>query len=188
MSERERRRTMGGTESRFNTLLVEGNETDALALWHSYPDLQERFSPGVPIKCSPHRDKPLHAAARAGMKVLLLEFLERGADPLARNANEETALHLVCRSARFSSRTNAQRAELLRLLLDTISNASDQETCEALSNGTEWYSQTLPSAGPEKKQDIGSRTLERPRSSSSAGGMVIMDPYNLGVEDKVRYM
>lgn len=175
---------MGGTESRFNSLLVEGTETDALELWHSYPDLQERFRPEVPIKCSPHRDKPLHAAARWGMKVLMHEFLERGADPLARNSNEETALHLVCRSARFSSRTNAHRAELLRMLLDKISSASD-ETCEELSNA-EWFSQTLPSASPEKKVDTGSRTLERPRSSSNVGSSTAMDPYNLGVEDKVR--
>lgn len=177
---------MGGTESRFNTLLVEGSESDALELWHSYPDLQERFRPEVPIKSSPHRDKPLHAAARSGMKVLMHEFLERGADPHARNANEETPLHLVCRSARFTSRTNARRAELLKLLLDKICNASE-ETFEEPANDTEWFSQTMPTASAANRENTGTLTLQRPRSSSSAAGLLATDPYNLGVEDKVRW-
>lgn len=111
---------MGGAESRFNSLLVEGNETEALELWHNHPELQARFRPDLQIKSTQYRDTPLHSAARANMKILMHELLLRGADPRAKNSNGETPLHIVCSSARFSSRTNRLRADLLRLLLDGL--------------------------------------------------------------------
>ena len=113
---------MGNVESRFYSLLLSGESQEALQMWLSNPeDLQELFHPNVPIKSSPYRDNPLHCAARHGMKVMMHEFLEKGADPYARNDNGETAMHIVCRTARGSSRTSKRQKELLSLLLDKIS-------------------------------------------------------------------
>ena len=112
---------MGGVESRFDGLIVEGNEEEALELWHSHPELQARYDPNHQIKASPHRDTPLHSATRGSMKVLVHELLAQGADPRAKNAGGETPLHVACSSARFSSRTNRLRAELLAMLLDRLS-------------------------------------------------------------------
>lgn len=112
---------MGGVESRFYSLLLSGSSDEALQMWLSNPeDLQELFHPNVPIKSSPFRDNPLHCAARHGMKILMHEFLEKGADPYARNDNGETAMHIVCRTARGSSRTSRRQKELLSVLLDKI--------------------------------------------------------------------
>ena len=132
---------MGGIESRFNGLIVEGNEKEALELWHSNPELQARFRPDLPLKATQYRDTPLHSAARGNMKILTYEFLAHGADPRAKNANGETPLHIVCSSARFSSRTNRLRADLLRLLLDRLS-PFEQNRYEEVGNGvlcaSEW--------------------------------------------------
>lgn len=155
---------MGGTESRFNGLLVEGSETDALELWHNHPELQAGFRPNLPIKSTPHRDMPLHCAARGSLKVLMHEFLTRGADPRAKNANGETPLHIVCRSARFSSRTNRLRADLLRLLLDRLS-PFEQSKYEDVGNGVLC----------EDERGLGERCT----------GAGEADPYNLALSDKV---
>ena len=171
---------MGGTESRFNALLVEGNETEALELWDGFSDLQVRFRPQTPIKSSPYRDMPLHAAVRASMKTLTVEFLRNGADPHARNANGETAIHLVCRSARFSSRTNAFRAELLRQLLERTrveQNYEDINTIAAFAK---------EDGDPDWKGGSKAPGLQRQRSISAGDiRQLVLDPYNLGVEDKV---
>ena len=156
---------MGGVESRFNGLLVEGSEAEALELWHGNPELQARFRPNVPIKSTQCRDTPLHSAARGCMKVLMDEFLARGADPRAKNANGETPLHIACSSARFSSRTNRLRADLLRLLLDRLS--------------------------PFEKgrfEDVGNGVLcaeESGKGEHTATGAGEADPYNLALTDKV---
>ena len=112
---------MGGVESRFNGLIVDGNEEEALELWKSRPELQASYKPNVPIKWAPRRDTPLLSASRANMNKIMKELLSHGADPRGRNADGETALHVVCSSARFSSRTNRLRAELLTMLLDRLS-------------------------------------------------------------------
>lgn len=165
---------MGGTESRFLGLLVEGNEEEALGLWHRFPELQERLRYDVPVKSSPFRDKPLHCATRNTMKILMLEFLERGADPHARNGSGETSLHIICRSARCSSRTNAKRAELLRLLLDCIIPEHERYcTVNGGSTSCDFRSASYPGFGGSSRE----------RSASTIGE--IADPYNLGVEDKV---
>ena len=155
---------MGGTESRFNSLIVEGNETEALELWESNPELQARFRPDLPIKSTQQRDTPLHSAARGAMKDLMRELLSHGADPRAKNVVGETPLHIACRSARFSSRTNRLRADLLRLLLDRLS-PFEQSTCEDVGNGV-----------------LGVDERDSSRLTSGAGEA---DPYMLALTDKV---
>lgn len=157
---------MGGTESRFNGLLVEGNEKEALELWQSHPELQARFRPNLPIKSTRYRDMPLHSAARSDMKKLMQEFLSRGADPRAKNSNGETPLHIVCRSARFSSRTNRLRADQLKLLLDRLS-PFEQKVYQDVGNGV-----LCESGGPA---DNTGREHHQPEA----------DPYNLALSDKV---
>lgn len=158
---------MGGVESRFNSLLVEGNEQEALELWHSNPDLQAGFRPDLPIKSTRCRDTPLHSAARGCMKILMHEFLTHGADPRAKNTNGETPLHIVCSSARFSSRTNRLRADLLRLLLDRLS-PFEQRRFEDMGNGV-------------LSAEDGARMAEHT-------GVGEADPYCLALTDKVTYM
>lgn len=167
-------RVMGSAESRFNGLLVQGNEKEALDLWQSHPELQAQFRPNLPIKSTRYRDAPLHVAARNDMKLLMQEFLTRGADPRAKNSNGETPLHIVCRSARFSSRANRVRADLLRLLLDRLS-PFEQNIHQDIGSGvlceseeSEWGSGDSMALG----RDRFSRTGEA-------------DPYNLALSDKV---
>ena len=125
---------MGGIESRFNALLLEGKAEECLDLWHHNTELvQSSYRLDVPIKGSPYRDTPLHCATRAEMKILMHEFLESGADPLARNANGETPLHVVCVSARCSSRTNKRRAELLQLLMDKVVEVCGEDSYDVIT-------------------------------------------------------
>ena len=157
---------MGGTESRFTSLIVEGNEAEALELWNSNPELQARFRPDLPIKSTQHRDTPLHSAARGAMKKLMHELLVHGADPRAKNVVGETPLHIVCRSARFSSRTNRLRADLLRLLLDRLSPFEQSVyEAESVGNGV-----------------LGVGEGENLPLTSGAGEA---DPYKLALTDKV---
>lgn len=60
---------MGGLESRFNSLLVEGKAAEAGEMWSENPNLQSSYRPNSQIKFSPHRDSPLHCTARLDMKV-----------------------------------------------------------------------------------------------------------------------
>ncbi len=60
---------MGGLESKFNGLLVEGRGEDAELMWNENPDLQNRFRPNSQIKFSPTRDTPLHCTTRHEMQV-----------------------------------------------------------------------------------------------------------------------
>lgn len=158
---------MGSAESRFNGLLVHGNEKEALDLWQSHPELQAQFRPNLPIKSTRYRDAPLHVAARNDMKSLMQEFLTRGADPRAKNSNGETPLHIVCRSARFSSRANRERADLLRLLLDRLS---------PFEQNIDTGSGVLCESG-ESQWGFG--------DSMGRDGTGEVDPYNLALSDKV---
>ena len=126
---------MGGTESRFNSLLLEGSdEEQPLKMWLQDKELQDSFQqhPNLPLKGSPYRDTPLHCAARKQMKILMLEFLDKGADPLARNSNSETPMHIVCTSARASSRTSKRRYDILQLLLDRIPEICGEESYDVI--------------------------------------------------------
>ena len=129
---------MGGTESTFNTLLLqEGNvEEQALKIWLQDQQLRESFQqrPNLPLKSSPCRDTPLHCAARKEMKILMLEFLEKGADPLARNSNSETPIHIVCTSARASSRTSKRRYDMLQLLLEKVPEVCGEESYDIIKS------------------------------------------------------
>ena len=60
---------MGGVESRFNALLVDGKVSEAEEMWEANPELQSRYKPNNQIKFSPLRDTPLHCIARLEMKV-----------------------------------------------------------------------------------------------------------------------
>lgn len=133
---------MGGVESRFSLLLIDGSTEEALHLWVQHPELQSRLRPNEPIRSSLHRDTPLHCAARAEMKILLNDFLEAGGDPLVCNANGETPLHIVCTSARASSRTSKRRAELLQILLDKLPEVSGEESYDIIESST----RSLPGA------------------------------------------
>ena len=155
---------MGGVGSRFHSLIVEGNEKEALELWHAHPDLQASLDPNLPIKSTPYRDTPLHSAARGCMKVLMHELLSHGADPRGKNSNGETPLHIVCSSTRFSSRTNRLRADLLALLLDKLS-PFEQGKYEEMGSGVLCQADGAYGGG-----------------LTSAGEA---DPYNLALTDKV---
>lgn len=111
---------MGGVESRFNTLLVEGKEEEALEMWEDNFELQAHHQPNTQIKASSYRDTPLHCAVRYEMRKLTAQFASRGGDPFVMNGKGETPLHLVCRSSKSSSRQSKKRADFLKLLLDRV--------------------------------------------------------------------
>lgn len=121
--------SMGGIESRFNALLVEGKADEALELWTANFELQTRLQPNAQIKSSPYRDTPLHCSVRWEMKELMLEFLTRGGDPLSTNAVGETPIHIVCRAgdSKISSRRCRKRADVLQLMLERIPSAEGFE-------------------------------------------------------------
>ena len=180
---------MGGLESRFTALLVEGSEKgeEALEMWKSNADLQANFKPNAPIKSSPVRDTPLHCAARFEMRELLSKFLEIGGDPFVRNSNDETPLHTVCSSAKFSSRRSKRKAGLLQLLLEKIPEISGEDTyniirsASSLENGDKGSSILSSWALSSFKSANGVASERKSRKNNSGG-----NEFNLGVQDKVR--
>ena len=148
-----------------------------MSMWVSNPEnLQEIFHPNVPIKGSPYRDNPLHCSARHGMKILMHEFLEKGADPFSRNDNGETAMHIVCRTARGSSRTSKRQADLLYLLLDKI---PEVYTCLEAS----YHVVADPDSKGERKRL--SETWPALRGSAPQHEDSQEDKLHLGIQDKV---
>lgn len=127
---------MGGIESRFNGLLVDGKADDAMEVWTANFHLQTSLQPNAQIKSSPYRDTPLHCSVRWEMKKLMLEFLTRGGDPFATNGIGETPLHIVCRAgdAKISSRRSRKRADFLQLMLDRIPNEEGFEVIRPLNS------------------------------------------------------
>jgi len=167
---------MGGVESRFQTLLLEGKTEEAMSMWHNNPEnLQQIFRPNAPIKGSPYRDNSLHCSARHGMKILMHEFLEKGADPFSRNDNGETAMHIVCRTARGSSRTSKRQADLLFLLLDKI-----PEVC------LEGSYPTTADLGSKGGRSGLAETWPALRGSAQQQEDSLEDKLHLGIQDKAR--
>lgn len=183
---------MGGLESKFNALLVDGRSDEAKTMWDANIDLQERFRPNEQIKSSPKRDTPLHCAVHWEMRELVEEFLKRGGDPFSRNGNLETPIHVVCRSAKFSSRRSKRKLELLKLMLNKIPKIS----------GAQSYDVIPGSASLERLKDLGTSSLpskpkrlsveeERVRAitlQGQVGGITVNDSLNLGIQDKVSYL
>ncbi|KAL5489407.1 hypothetical protein EMCRGX_G018496 [Ephydatia muelleri] len=112
---------MGGIESKFNALLAQGNEMEAVDMWDSNVQLLHQYNPNVAIRWNNQGDTPLHLAARLEMQSIMVRLIEKGGDPFLKNANDQTPLHLVCRSARNSSRTSKWRGTLLEILLSKVS-------------------------------------------------------------------
>lgn len=177
---------MGGVESQFNTLLVEGKEKEALEMWNKNHELQARHQPNSRIKSSPYRDTPLHCTVRHEMKELMHEFLSRGADPFISNALGETPLHLVCRTAKISSRRAKKRAEYLQMMLDripkeetfdVIRSAASLERGRSLEKGLSW-------SGKERDRKVANGD-----SLGEKGPVKVVtdsDAHCLGTQDKVR--
>lgn len=175
---------MGGVESRFNTLLVEGKQEEAIQLWNENIELQARHQPNNRIKASPYRDTPLHCTVRFEMKELMQEFLTRGADPFAANGVGETPLHMVCRASKFSSRRAKKRAEFLQMMLDRIPNEEAFEvirTSSSLERGRS-LDQGLSRSVKQEKKLLNGDTL-------GGRGPIKMtmdsDAHYLGTQDKV---
>ncbi len=61
--------SMGGLESKFNGLLVDGRGEEAELMWSDNLELQNHYRPNAQIKSSPTRDTPLHCTARHEMEV-----------------------------------------------------------------------------------------------------------------------
>lgn len=182
---------MGGIESKFNALLVDGRTDEAKTMWSDNPELQERFQPNSQIKASPKRDTPLHCAVHWEMRELVEEFLKRGGDPFSRNGSGETPIHVVCRSAKFSSRRSKRKLDLLKLMLNKIPNVSCEQSYDVIPG----------SVSMEGLKDMKSSSLSITKRSSSVssaddsfksltihgqvGGIKVKDSLNLGVQDKV---
>ena len=116
---------MGTVQTKFHELLVDGRVEDALLMWVQNEQLQARFDPNAMVS-GRWRDPPLHCLLRHGdykqtqLKVLALELLQKGADPLSVNKYKETALHIVCTSDRHSKRVSQARREMLELLMGEL--------------------------------------------------------------------
>ncbi len=171
---------MGGMESRFNALLVEGKAEEALRLWHENADLQSSYRLNVPVKSTSDRDTPLNLATRAEMTAVVKELLARGANPLCPNAKGMTALHTACVSARCGSRTGQRRADILQLLLDKVVETYDKGSYVAFPD---------PRTGTGSKRSFlnewwwGSQSGE----GSSREQANEQEEFNLGIQDKVTF-
>ena len=182
---------MGGAESRFNVLLVEGKEEEALTLWKENFQLQAYHNPNVQIKSSCYRDSPLHCAVRHEMRELTADFLSRGGDPFVMNGKGETPLHLVCRSSKNSSRQSKKRADYLGLLLDRVpseesfeviqQSSSFRKVCDVSSNKSGFFDSLT-------KEKTTSLTNGCPSSLvDTLKCMPDGDACHLGVLDRVRF-
>ena len=197
---------MGGLESRFNTLLVEGRAEEAMTMWEENFELQTRHQPNSQIKASQYRDTPLHCAVRFEMKDMLQEFLTRGGNPFVMNGNEETPLHIVCRAAKISSRKSKKRAEFLRMMLDRIPTeesfevmySTSQEMGNSIGRGLSFGSSEkgLSEKGLDESLSRYEKGLSMDSSfQSSVSGLsngdlslksiADVDAHYLGVQDKV---
>ena len=122
---------MGNVETRFHQLLLSGDHEQALHFWTENKDFQSRLDMRTPVRYSPTKDPPLHCILRVGnyrqsfLKILMHEFIEKGADPLLQNAANETTLHVVCCSQRHSARENKARREILEILLGELPIVDD---------------------------------------------------------------
>lgn len=57
------------------------------------------------------------------LQTLLEVFLDKGGNPFVSNSSGDTPLHLVCTSAKFSSRRSKRKADQLQLLLNKMTPA-----------------------------------------------------------------
>ena len=90
-------------------------------MWDSKLNLLHRYNPNAPIRgWSTSGDTPLHCAARSGMQIVVSRLMEQGGNPFLKNQKDQTPLHLVCTSARNSSRTSKKRAAILEMLLSKV--------------------------------------------------------------------
>ena len=180
---------MGGIESKFNALLVEGRSDEAKTMWSENTDLQERFQPNQQIKASPKRDTPLHCAVHWEMRELVEEFLKRGGDPFSRNGSGETPIHVVCRTAKFSSRRSKRKLGLLQLMLDKIPRISGEQTYDVLPGSASLERLSgVGSSLPSKRSASVSCAEEKVRAltlQGTVGGIRVKDSLNLSVQDKV---
>lgn len=121
---------MGTVESKFCHLLATDSLGEALRLWQSSEPLR-KLSINTGLSGSRNKDPPLHCLLRHGnyrcaeMKELLQIFLDKGADPLCLNSNNETALHILCCSQRQGARENRARCGVLEILLQRLPNCDD---------------------------------------------------------------
>ena len=111
---------MGGNGTKLVTLLKEKRVSEAMALWEESPELKDRFKPNVPIGWKYYRETPMHLVTRAGAKDVLHYLLQEGGDPFVTNWNGETPVHVVCTSVTHDLEADAERSELLKLLLAAI--------------------------------------------------------------------
>lgn len=140
---------MGSLESRFHHILVDGDLEQAVELWNDNADLQTKLNINSPVRYSNTKDPPLHCILRVGnyrqpfLKILMHHFLEKGADPLLKNGDNQTAIHVLCCSQRHSARENKARREILEILLDRLPSAVD------ITPITE-SNQFIPAKGPSR--------------------------------------
>ena len=113
---------MGGIESKFNGLLTQGQEMEAVEMWDSNVQLLHQYDPNAFLRWNKHGDTPLHCAARFEMHSIMTRLMQKGGNPFLKNSDDQTPLHLVCRSARNSSRTSKRRSVLLELLLSKVTH------------------------------------------------------------------
>lgn len=181
---------MGGVESRFNALLVEGKENEALAIWEDNFELQAYHKPNSQIKSSSYRDTPLHCAIRHEMRELTGQFVSRGGSPFVMNGKGETPLHLVCRSSKASSRQSKKRADYLKLLLDRVPLEESFEVIRRSSS----LGQASSAISDEKPGLFDSLVKEKKKSVTNGGHSSLVDTLkclpdcdacHLGVLDRV---
>ena len=186
---------MGGIESKFNALLVDGRAEEAMTIWSENSELQESFQPNQQIKSSPKRDTPLHCAVHWEMKDFVTEFLKRGGDPFSRNGSGETPIHVVCRSAKFTSRRSKRKLELLKMMLNKIPKIAGEQSYDVIPGSTSMEQLNKDARTKSmQQQSVVKRTgsvgsaEEKVRAltiQGQVGGIKVKDSLNLGIQDKV---
>ena len=143
---------MGATVSlQFQQALRNGDETTALQLYHSSPELK-KLNVNKVYSSSRTRNTPLHYAAKRGLRDIYGEFLLQGGDPIVPNGKNQTAIHLICTC------TNA---------------AKDPEECERRAT---MLSLTIDYCGKKKKRIVGltfvDKSLNSPLHLAATSGLV----------------
>ena len=115
------------------------------------------------------------------------EFLKRGSDPFSRNAIGETPIHVVCRSAKFSSRRSKRKLELLKMMLSTMPKVSKEQSYSVVPSSTSLEHSTLPS---KRSSSLGSAEdkVKSLTLQGRVGAIKVKDSVDLGVQDKVKYL
>ena len=121
---------MGLTVTKFRQALERGAENEAMDLFVRHQNLKRAVRVNRSFGSKHGENTALHYVCAYGMESLLQDLLAEGANPLSKNANGQTAFHLVNES---DGRDALKRLKCLKLMLTWLRENEGNEPVSKLS-------------------------------------------------------